>query len=198
MSCSGSFNQASGSLLCRRNAFSSVQSLSRVSLFETPWIAARQASLSITKSQSLLKPMSIESAMPSNISSSVIPFPSCPQSFPASGSFQVSQFFASSGQSSAYIFHLLGFSSMQSLKTLLTESPEAEAWSGPKAVLLFLGCSSLGPAPPPPPPFPDQHLFKSALWNSGSITQAGVCSLQEMGDIERPPCPGAPQSPAGV
>ena len=44
----------------------SVQSLSRVWLFVTPWIAARQTSLSITNSQSLLKPMSIESVMPSN------------------------------------------------------------------------------------------------------------------------------------
>ena len=46
--------------------FSSVQSLSRVQLFVTPWTAALQASLSITNSQSLLKPMSIESVMPSN------------------------------------------------------------------------------------------------------------------------------------
>ena len=46
--------------------FSSVQSLSRVWLFATPWIAARQASLSITNSQSLLKLMSIESVMPSS------------------------------------------------------------------------------------------------------------------------------------
>ena len=45
--------------------FSSVQSLSRVRLFETPWTAAGQASLSITDSQRLLKPMSIESMMPS-------------------------------------------------------------------------------------------------------------------------------------
>ena len=45
--------------------FSSVQSLSRVWLFATPWIAARQASLSITNSRSLLKLMSIESVMPS-------------------------------------------------------------------------------------------------------------------------------------
>ena len=46
--------------------FSSVQLLSRVRLFATPWNAARQASLSITNSQSLLKLMSIESVMPSN------------------------------------------------------------------------------------------------------------------------------------
>ena len=47
--------------------FSSVQSLSRVWLFGTPWTAARQASLSFTISQSLLKLMSIESVMTSNL-----------------------------------------------------------------------------------------------------------------------------------
>ena len=46
--------------------FSLVQSLSHVRLFATPWTAACQASLSITKSQSLLKLMSLESVMPSN------------------------------------------------------------------------------------------------------------------------------------
>ena len=46
--------------------FSSVQLLSRVQLFATPWTAACQASLSITKSQSLSKLMSIESVMPSS------------------------------------------------------------------------------------------------------------------------------------
>ena len=46
--------------------FTSVQLLNRVRLFENPWNAARQASLSITNSRSLLKLMSIESVMPSN------------------------------------------------------------------------------------------------------------------------------------
>ena len=46
--------------------FSSIQSLSRVRLFATPWIAARQASLSITNSRSSLRLMSIESVMPSS------------------------------------------------------------------------------------------------------------------------------------
>ena len=46
--------------------FSSVQSLSRIRLFATPWTAARQASLSITNSRSLLKLTPIESVMPSN------------------------------------------------------------------------------------------------------------------------------------
>ena len=49
-----------------RTTISSVQSLSPVQLFETPWIAARQASLSITNSRSSLKLMSIESVMPSS------------------------------------------------------------------------------------------------------------------------------------
>ena len=79
--------------------FSSVQLLSHVRLFATPWTAARQAFLSITNSQSLLKLMSIESVMPSTISSSVILFSSHLQSFPASGSFPMSQFFTSSVQS---------------------------------------------------------------------------------------------------
>ena len=48
------------------NRFSSVQSLSRVQLFVTPWTAAHQASLPITNSWSLLKLMSIELVMPSN------------------------------------------------------------------------------------------------------------------------------------
>ena len=49
-----------------RVLFSSVQSLSRVQLFATPWTAAHQASLSITNSRNLLKPMSVELVMPSN------------------------------------------------------------------------------------------------------------------------------------
>ena len=47
-------------------SISSVQSLSHVCLFATPWTAARQASLPITNSQGLLKVMPIESVMPSN------------------------------------------------------------------------------------------------------------------------------------
>ena len=50
----------------RWEKMSSVQSLSRVRLFATPWTTACQASLSITNFRSLLKPMSIESVMPSN------------------------------------------------------------------------------------------------------------------------------------
>ena len=70
--------------------FSSVQSLSRVRLFVTPWTAAHQTSLSSTISQSLLKLMSSGRWCHPTISSSFVPFSSCPQSFPASGSFPVS------------------------------------------------------------------------------------------------------------
>ena len=78
--------------------FSSVQSLSHVQLFVTPRTAAHQASLSITNSWGLLKLMSIESVMPSKHLILCAPLFSCLQSFPASGSFPMSQFFASDGQ----------------------------------------------------------------------------------------------------
>ena len=53
-------------MMSEKREFSSVQSLSRVQLFATPWTAPCQASLSITISQSSLKLMSIESVMPSS------------------------------------------------------------------------------------------------------------------------------------
>ena len=78
---------------------SSVQSLNRVRLFATLWIAACQASPSITNSWSL--PNSCPSSWWCHpaILSSVIPFSSCPQSLPASEAFPISQLFAWSGQS---------------------------------------------------------------------------------------------------
>ena len=79
--------------------FSSVQLLSHVRLFVTLWTVACQASLSITNPWSLFRLMYIKSVMPSTISSSVVPFSSCLQSFPASGSFLMSQLCASGGQS---------------------------------------------------------------------------------------------------
>ena len=78
---------------------SSVQSLSHVWVFVTPWTAARQASLSVTNSRSLFKLMSIKSVMPPNHLILCCLFYSHVQSFPASGSFQMNQFFASGGQS---------------------------------------------------------------------------------------------------
>ena len=68
---------------------SSVQMLSHVRLFVTPWTAARQASLSITNSRSLLKLMSIESVMPSNHLILCSPLLLLPLMFPSSGVSQV-------------------------------------------------------------------------------------------------------------
>ena len=76
-----------------------VQLVSHVSL-TTPWTAAHQASLSFTSFWSLYRLMSIELVMPSNrLILCHTPFSSCLQSFPASGSFLMSQLFASGGQS---------------------------------------------------------------------------------------------------
>ena len=78
----------------------SVQSLSHVRLFVTPWTAAHQAFLSITNSWSLFKLMSIKSVMPCNHLILCHPLLLLPSgSFPASGSFPVTQFFTSGGQS---------------------------------------------------------------------------------------------------
>ena len=78
------------------NQFSSVAN--RLTLYDQ-WTATCQASLSITNSWSWPKLMSIIYIIPSNISSSVVPFSSYLQSFSASGSFPMTQFFASGGQS---------------------------------------------------------------------------------------------------
>ena len=76
-----------------------VQSLSLVWLFVTPWTAAHQASLSITNSQSLLNSCPSSRWCHPTISSFVVPFSFCLQSFPASGSFPITQLFLSGGQS---------------------------------------------------------------------------------------------------
>ena len=103
--------------------FSSVQSLSRVRLFATTWIAAHQASLSITNSQSSPKLTSIESVMPSSHSSSIVPFSSCSQSLPASGSFPMSQLFEGGDQS-------IGVSASASVLPMNTQDWSALGWTG--------------------------------------------------------------------
>ena len=80
-------------------AVSSVQLLSHVWLFVTPWTAVRQPSLFITNFWRCWNSCPLSQWCHPTILSSVIPFSSYPQSFPASGSFQMSQFFASGGQS---------------------------------------------------------------------------------------------------
>ena len=103
--------------------FSSVQSLSHVWLFVTPWITACQAFLSITNSRSPPKPMSIELVMLSNHLILCRPFSSCPQSFPASGSFQMSQLFAWGGQS-------IGVSASASVLPMNTQDWYPLGWTG--------------------------------------------------------------------
>ena len=102
---------------------SSVQSLSHVQLFGTPWTAAHQTSLSITSSQSLLKLMSIESVMPSNHLILCHPLLLPPQSFPASGSFQTSQLFTSGSQS-------IGLSASTSVLPMNTQDWSPLWWTG--------------------------------------------------------------------
>ena len=102
---------------------SSVQSLSRVWLFAAPWTAARQASLSITNSQSLLRLMAIELVMPSNHLILCCPFSSCLQSFPVSKSLLMSQFFTSDGQN-------IGVSALTSVIPMNTQDSSPLGWTG--------------------------------------------------------------------
>ena len=101
-------NKTFGKCVFATDCSSSVQSPSLVRLFVTPWTAARQASLSITNSWSLLN------SCPSNqwchpaISSSVIRFSSFLQSFPASGYSLMSQFFKDAGSTLTKVFSITG------------------------------------------------------------------------------------------
>ena len=103
--------------------FSSVQSLSRFRLFVTSWIAARQPPC---PSPTLGV---YSNSCPSSwwchpaISSSVIPFSSCPQSLPASGSFPMSQLFAWGGQS-------IGVSASASVLPMNTQDWSPLGWTG--------------------------------------------------------------------
>ena len=85
--------------LCSHVAFNSVQWLSHVRLFATPWTAARQASLSITNSQSLLKLMSVKSVMPSNHLIHCRPLLLLPSVFPSIRVFSNESVLRTGGQS---------------------------------------------------------------------------------------------------
>ena len=103
--------------------FSSVQLLSHVQHFATPWTTAHQASLFITNSRSLPKLMSIELVMPSNHLILCLPVTSFPQSFPASGSFPMSQFFELGGQS-------IGVSALASVLPMNIQNWSPLGWTG--------------------------------------------------------------------
>ena len=101
--------------------FSSVQSLSRVQLFVTPWIAARQASLPspTPRVHSNSRPSWCHPA----ISSSVVPASSCPQSLPASESFPMSQLVTWGSQST-------GVSALASFLPKNTQGWFPSEWTG--------------------------------------------------------------------
>ena len=103
--------------------FSSVQSLSRVWLFATPWIAARQASLSITNSWSSLRLTFIELVMPSSHLILCRPLNLLLSSLPASESFPMSQLFAWGGQST-------GVSALASFLPKNTQDRSHLEWTG--------------------------------------------------------------------
>ena len=103
--------------------FNSVQSLICVWLFAFPWISARQASLPITNSPSLLKLMSIDSVMLSSHLILCRPLLLLPSSVSASGSFPMSQLFAWGGQST-------GVSASASVLAMNTQDWSPLGWAG--------------------------------------------------------------------
>ena len=102
--------------------FSSVQSLSRAQVFATPWRHARPPCPSQTLGVHSNSCASRWWCHP-DISSSVVPFSSCPQSLQASGSFQMSQFFTSGGQS-------IGVSASASVLPMNTQDWSPLGWTG--------------------------------------------------------------------
>ena len=129
-------------MIKENNQFSSDQSLSHVRLFVTPQTAARQASLSITNSGSLLRLMSIESLMPSNHLILCHLLLLQPSNFPNIRIFsfffvfyflfiQMSQFFASCGQS-------IGVSASASVLPMNTQDWSPLGWTG------WISCQSKG------------------------------------------------------
>ena len=106
-----------------RNTFSSVQSLSRVQLFATPWTAAHQASLSITNSRSSLRLTSIELVMPSSHLILGRPLLLKPPIPPSIRVFPMSQLFAWGGQS-------IGVSASASVLPMNTQDLSRLGWTG--------------------------------------------------------------------
>ena len=115
------------------NAVASVQSLSCVQLFATPWVAACQASLSITNSRSSLRLTSIESVMPSSRLILCRPLLLLPTSLPTSESFPMSQHFTWHGQST-------GVSALASFLPEKSQGWSPSEWTG------WISLKSKGPS----------------------------------------------------
>ena len=109
-------------LLQFKGQFSSVQSLSRVWLFATPWTSAHGLPVHHRLPESTHLCPSSWWCHPA-ISSSVLPFSSCPQALPASGSFPMSQLFTSGGQS-------IGVSASASVLPMNTQDWSPLGWTG--------------------------------------------------------------------
>ena len=105
--------------------FSSVQYLSCVQLFVTPWSELQHTRPSCPSPTPGVHPKPCPSSQwcYPTISSSVVPFSSCPQSFPASGSFQMSQLFASGGQT-------IGVSASTSVLPMNNQEWSPLGWAG--------------------------------------------------------------------
>ena len=102
---------------------SSVQSLSLFQLFAIPWTTACQAPCPSPTPGVYPNSCPLSPRCHLTISSSVIPFSSCPQAFPASGSFHMSQLFASGGQS-------IGVSASTSVLPMNTQDWCPLGWTG--------------------------------------------------------------------
>ena len=146
--------------------FSSVQSLSCVQFSATSWTSAHQASVSITNSQSPPKPMSSELMMPSNYLILCRPLLLLPQSFPASGSFPMSQLFAPGGQS-------IGVSASTSVLPMNSQDWAPLGWTG----RIFLQSKGLSRV------FSDTTVQKHQFFGAQFSFFLCVCSTQQF--IER-------------
>ena len=153
--------------------FSSVQSLSHIWLFATPWITARQASLSITNSRSLLKLMSIEPVMPSCHLTLCHPLLLLSPIPPASGSFPMSQLFAQGGQS-------IGVSASTSVLPMNTQDWSPLGWTG-WISLQLKGLSKSSPTPQSINSLALSFLHSPSLtsihdhWKNHSLNQMDLC-----------------------
>ena len=119
----GLFRPINGIWVFKTRSLQSSVQFSRIRFFATPWTAARQASLSITNCQSLPKPMSIESVMPSNHLILCCPLFLLPSIFPSIRVFLNGQLFASGGQS-------IGVSASTSVLPMNTQDWSPLGWTG--------------------------------------------------------------------